>query len=256
MSHIALDLTAFDWAIVAYLAVLLPFLGVRTMRRMRQRIAEGDIDARVGFYRGAVAEQWIYSAILLAGWWWLSRPLGGLGLGWRTDTGALIAWALAIAGVLFLAFQIWVTATRESAREQLREQLATAGEEIGSLMPSSRRELRWFSGLSVTAGINEELVHRGFLMAVFWNFGGAIPAVVLSTLIFTACHAYQPRHLHRVASVGLVMAILYLIGGTVWPAMLLHAAIDLTSGWMSWRVNQEKCANATGAGGKMAAASV
>ena len=250
MSHVALDLTPFDWAVVAYLAFLLPFLTIRSMRRLRR----GDPDARVDLLRKAIAEQWIYSAILLAGWWWLSRPLDGLGLGWRTDTGALLAWALVIAGVVFLAFQVWIVATRESAREQLRKQLANAGDEIGSLMPSTRRELRWFSGISVTAGINEELVYRGFLMAVFWSLGGPILAVVLSTLVFTVCHAYQPRHLHRVAGVGLVTAILYLIGGTIWPAMLLHAAIDLTSSWMTWRVTSERTTPAAAAPSPKAAA--
>ena len=238
MSH-ALDLTAFDWAVVAYFATLLPYLTVRSMRHLRRRVAEGDPDARVDLFRKGIAEQWIHSAIVLVGWLWLSRPLDGLGLGWRTDPGALIAWSLSIAGVVFLVIQVWIAATRDSAREQLRQQLATSGDEIGSLLPSTRRELRWFSAISVTAGINEELVFRGFMMALFWSLGGPVLAIVLSTAVFTACHAYQPRHLHRVAGVGLVMALLYWVGGTIWPAMMLHAAIDLASGWMTWRVNQK-----------------
>lgn len=235
-----LHLTAFDWALVAYLVALIPFLVYRKIRETRRRVAQGDPNARVHLYRRGISEQWIVSAILLFGWWRLARPLDGLGLDWPTDTRALAAWALSLVCVALLALQMRGIANSKSSRQHLHEQLGSANNELGDLTPTNPRELRWFAGISVTAGINEELVYRGFLMALFAALGGPVLAVVGSVAVFTAGHAYQPHHLHRVALVGLVMSLLYLLGGTVWPLMLLHVAIDLSSGWMTWRVNQKE----------------
>lgn len=230
--------TAFDWALVTYLVALIPFLVYRKIQRTRRRVAAADPEARVHLYRRGIAEQWIVSAILLFGWWRLARPLDGLGLGWPVDGRALAAWALCLVGVALLALQMRGIAQSESAREQLRAQIGSANNELGDLTPTNKRELGWFAGISFTAGINEELVYRGFLMALFAALGGPVLAVVGSVAVFTVGHAYQPHHVHRVALVGLVMSLLYLLGGTLWPLMLLHAAIDLSSGWMTWRVNQ------------------
>lgn len=237
--HLDLDLTAFDWILVTYL-VAMTFLVLRKIRRTRRRVAAGDPDARVDLYRRGIVEQWIVTAILLVAWWRLGRPMEGLGLTWPTDTGALAAWALAVVGVALLVLQARSVAKSESAREQVRELLGGPNGELGSLVPSTRRDLRWFAAISVTAGINEELVYRGFLMAVFAVIGGPVLAVFGSIAVFTLCHVYQPTHLPRVAGVGLVMALLYLLGGTVWPLMLLHTAIDLSSGWITWRVTTQE----------------
>ena len=239
MSHLTtLDPTAFDWALVAYLVALIPFLVYRKIRTTRRRVASGDPDARVHLYRRGIAEQWIVSAILLFGWWQLARPWGGLGLGFPVDARALAAWALSLAGVALLALQMRSVANSESTRQQVREQLRSADNELGDLTPTNRKELRWFAAIAFTAGVNEELVYRAFLMALFAALGGPVLAVIGSVAVFTVGHAYQPHHLHRVALVGLVTSLLYLLGGTVWPLMLLHVAIDLSSGWMTWRVNQ------------------
>ncbi|MDA8017707.1 MAG: CPBP family intramembrane metalloprotease [Thermoanaerobaculia bacterium] len=234
-----LNLTPFDWIVVAYFALALPLLGVRSVRRVRQRVADGDPNARISFYRQLVAEQWIKSAILLFGWWWLARPLEGLGLTWPRNNGAVAAWGLCLLGLVGLALQIRAIITSESFREQVREQFARSSNEVGNLTPSNERELHWFWALSVTAGINEELIFRGFLMAIFWNLGGPVLAVAASTAIFAVCHAYQPSHLPKVAGIGLTMALLYVLGGSVFPLMILHAAIDLAAGWMSWRLSNE-----------------
>ena len=60
-------------------------------------------------------------------------------------------------------------------------------------------------------------------------------AVLLGALLFGMAHAYQgTRGVGQTALVGLAMAILYLISGSLWVPMALHAFIDLNSGMLAY----------------------
>ncbi len=229
-----LILQPLDWVFIACFGLLMPVLGIRYIRAFRKRVAAGETDARVRSYRFTAAEQWLSTAILLIGWRYLDRPLAELGLTLPTHGGALLAWGLAVTGSLIMLVQMRSIAHSTSSRESLRQQMGI----LAPLMPASRRDLRYFSALSITAGINEEIVYRGFIMAVFWQLGGPWLALLASIAIFTLGHIYQPENLPKVAVIGLVMSFLYLLGGSVFPLMLLHAALDLAAGWMCWRIAQ------------------
>ena len=108
---------------------------------------------------------------------------------------------------------------------------------LRAMLPDNDRETRWFNGLSVTAGICEEIIYRGFLIAYFTAFTGLIPALLLSSFVFGLAHAYQGwRGIVKVSVVGLAMGGVYLLTGSLWAPIVLHAVLDVTSGIIGRRV--------------------
>lgn len=103
---------------------------------------------------------------------------------------------------------------------------------VDFLIPRSASEKIAFAGLSLSAGIAEELVFRSFLiLALFVAAGSMIFAVALSIVIFAASHAYQGwTGALRVGLLGLVLTAPFLLTGSVYPSIIAHAVLDLTAG--------------------------
>ena len=99
------------------------------------------------------------------------------------------------------------------------------------MLPRTRRDLRHFIGLSITAGIVEEIVYRGF---VLWYLGLFMPlwaAVVVSSVAFGLGHSYQgARGGLRCGLIGLVFAIFYIVTGSIWLPIIGHAILDILQG--------------------------
>ena len=88
-----------------------------------------------------------------------------------------------------------------------------------------------FAGVALVISIYEELLFRGFLMTRLRRGTGSWTlAVVLSTAVFTALHAFD-----QTASALVAVTILSLVfsGVTIWrrsiiPAIVAHALFDLS----------------------------
>ena len=97
-------------------------------------------------------------------------------------------------------------------------------------LPQTSRDLRYFFGVSITAGIVEEIVYRGF---VLWYLGSFMPlwvAVAVSSVGFGLGHSYQGASAVRAGLLGLGFAIYYVLTGSVWLPILAHIALDILQG--------------------------
>jgi membrane protease YdiL (CAAX protease family) len=83
----------------------------------------------------------------------------------------------------------------------------------------------------------EEILWRGFLI---WYCDQYLPlwtAALLVTLAFALAHAYQGlAQLPAIVLVGGAFAGLYLLTGSIWLPIVLHAAIDILQGRMVYEV--------------------
>jgi membrane protease YdiL (CAAX protease family) len=107
---------------------------------------------------------------------------------------------------------------------------------VRELMPVTPSERVLFGAVSVSAGICEEIVYRGFLIHVLHGATGSIIlAVIVSSGAFGVAHAYQqPAGALRAALLGLVLAAPLLTTGSILPSIVAHTAIDLLSGlWLA-----------------------
>jgi membrane protease YdiL (CAAX protease family) len=229
-----MDLSPLDHAIAVALLVVLPLFGKRNFLRFRQAIATGGPDARVLQYRKIIVRQWVLAIGVVVFWLLGGRPLAGLGL-------ALPFGLPGLAGLTISLFVVGALHRQVRTVRGLRdEELAAHGSKIGEvaeLLPHTDRETAVFRGVAVTAGICEEIVYRGFLIAYLAVFMSVWFAAVLGGIGFGLAHAYQGTSgILKTGATGTVNGLLYVATGSlVWP-MLLHSALDLHGGAVGRRV--------------------
>jgi len=100
-----------------------------------------------------------------------------------------------------------------------------------ALLPRTQAERRTFVGLAVTAGVCEEIIYRGFLLAyVAWLAPDLTDGwrVLIVSIAFGFAHAYQGRRgIVLTGIVGIGMGSLVVTSGSLLPAIAIHALIDL-----------------------------
>lgn len=103
---------------------------------------------------------------------------------------------------------------------------------VDYLIPRTPTERIAFTGLSLSAGIAEEIVFRSFLIAALAQASGSIAAAVaVSVGAFAISHAYQGLlGVLRVAILGVILTAPFLLTGSVYPSMLAHATLDILAG--------------------------
>jgi hypothetical protein len=213
--------------------LLFPIVELRwTWPRYLERLAAGVPNARLNFYRALILDEWIATAALLAYWAWARRPLSQLLLVPQSPVRLVVGMTVALVLCVLLVLQNKAVLARPDVMPKVRKKLAYSE----PLLPHTSAE-RWrFHAVSITAGVCEETLFRGFLLWYFAVWVGVWQAAVLSSIVFGLGHVYLgARQIPNTAIIGLAMAALAILSGSLWPAMLLHAAIDWNSGELGFQ---------------------
>jgi membrane protease YdiL (CAAX protease family) len=80
----------------------------------------------------------------------------------------------------------------------------------------------------VVAPMAEEIIFRGYFYGVIRRFGGRIPALLTSSLLFAAIHVHLPSML-GLGLLAMVLCLLYERTGSLWATMTMHAAFNATT---------------------------
>jgi membrane protease YdiL (CAAX protease family) len=198
--------------------------------RFVARVRGAAPDGRLVYYRITLAIEWGLAAAVGIAAWLARRPATSLGLAVRPGLALGVGLAACAVMVVLVARQIAKVRASASVRQAVRRQLSrTAGLEI--LVPRTPVEFRTFVALSVTAGVCEEFLFRGFLIAVLAAFIPAWLGAVVSAVFFGFGHSYQGgKGILSTGMVGLVMGLLYVWAGSLLPVVLLHVAVDAGNG--------------------------
>ena len=237
----------FDHLFFIGLAVVYPVLSWLSYRKLCRRMAAGEVINPVEIYRSTIAALWSLFGIAIVLWLLTDRSWHELGLGLNVDAGFVIGLLLTIGAIAAVVRQFGgMDAADDKTRKAWRRQLG----DLRVIVPRDDRQLRLFYAMSATAGIVEETLWRGYLI---WYLGHAMPvwaAAIASAVIFGFGHAYQgTASVPKIALVGGVFAALYLLTGSVWLPMLLHAIFDAVQGRAASRVlggNEDESNSATG----------
>ena len=221
-----------DVLLVVVFAVVLPMWShfISWPRHVRA-VDAGDLGARSRIYARTVVEEWALVAAAVTLFVIGRRSLTSLWLGGALDGRVWIGLAVpALYGALVLV-QGRALAAKPAALARLRDKM----QPLRALIPHTAGELRLFSLLSVTAGICEEFLFRGYLVWVLRSFVGLYPAAITSMVVFGLAHGYQGGKFGmRAFFVGVAHGVLALATRSLIPGMVLHAAIDLGSGWITY----------------------
>lgn len=211
----------------AYLCVLTPLLGRRRFEVARYRMAVAP-ELRAASLVGRALPRWSLLGVLAI-------------LGEAAHRGAAaVRLAAPNLSSTWVAFGIGAILGLVASPLVLRRRLRSGGlspalvrrlARISALLPRTNRERGAFALLSVTAGVVEELCYRGFLLAfVAWAWPGAPEGALVATTgaAFGAAHLYQGAGgMLGTGVLGAALAWLTLSTGSLYPAIVLHALVDL-----------------------------
>jgi uncharacterized protein len=197
------------------------------------KLASGASNARLTHYRKLMAGEWILTIGLLVYWAALGRKFQDLWLAGDTSLHLGLGFGYVVVLTGLLIWQRRALLARPDRRTRVRKAL-----EYGEpLLPHTEGERRIFWIVSATAGFCEELFYRGFLTWYLSVWMGPVAAVLLASLIFGAGHVYLgAAQVPKTALIGLIFAIVVSLTGSLWPAMLLHAAVDWNSGELGFKL--------------------
>jgi membrane protease YdiL (CAAX protease family) len=179
---------------------------------------------RLHHYLVSLLFEWLLFALVVAGVWRSGASvLIVLGDHWQSVRQVLRDIGIA-AGFWIVAWMLlWV----------LGQLLRTAalGRNV-SMLPERGIELALWIALSVSAGICEETIFRGYLQRQFTALTKNAPAgMLLSAAAFGGAHAYQGfRMTILIALYGAMFGILAYWRGSVRPGMIAHAWQDSLNG--------------------------
>ena len=201
--------------------------------RLRAAIAAGKPGALLRGYTQTIAGAWGLTALALAVWVIPGRPLASLGLrlpeGWRAGLGLGLIAAL----VVLMILQVRALRTQAATRAKVRPQV----ESFAWFLPRTPVELSRFTSLSVTAGICEELLCRGWFFAVLAPWLPPIVTLFATSIFFGLGHWYQgPAGVVKTGVTGLIMGVVYLVTGSLLVPMILHAVVDIGGGHSAFLV--------------------
>jgi membrane protease YdiL (CAAX protease family) len=184
---------------------------------------------RSEIYRGSMVATGVLAAAALV----LGLRRGGpaaLGLDGAPELRHLV-WGVCAAMALLAVLLAWAEGRRRAGLEE--EPI------VRELMPRDRRERWGFVGLSIAAGVGEEIVYRGYAIPVLAAITGEVwIAVLLSSGAFGLVHVYQGGvGIARTGCIGLLLALTFLATGSLWPAIFAHALVDVAVGlWLADRL--------------------
>ena len=176
---------------------------------------------RTALYFSAVVSQWVLAVIgvlvVFVSWpEWSAIGIASVSpaafLKW---TAVLVLISVAGLGLVLLLEQrgVW----------------PSESEMVRLLMPENGREKLWaLFGLAPTAGLCEEFLYRGFLLAEMtaW-FHSAGWGVVVSSVAFGLAHSYQGLNgMVRAGLLGALLAWPVVHLGSLYPSMAAHFLID------------------------------
>ncbi len=158
------------------------------------------------------------------------------------SAGTLPARAVVLAGVL-IAYGLGTLPARWKllTEEEKRRSLAARPQSAGELVP-------WFA-VSLAAGVVEEIVYRGVMMAFVLPMAGSwLAAVAICVVLFTLGHANQPWRMVVIALVPMSVGLHYLVlwSGSLYPAMATHFLYDFSAGFLFIRLACERRSAAAG----------
>lgn len=220
-------LTAFDHAFAALVFVIYPVYSALTIKSTLREIAAGGEAALVGAYRQIIVTWLLFGLLVLGFWFHRDRAWAELGLLLDVDGRTLIAFAAAAVVAAIVALPLRALSLADDGAAKLGEQMG----DLAAFLPGSRREERWFYGVSVNAGFNEELIFRGYLIWYLQHFVSLGWAAVIAVFAFAAAHAYQgPKQLPGILLVSAVGVGLYVYTGSLLVPIIFHAVLDALQG--------------------------
>jgi membrane protease YdiL (CAAX protease family) len=214
------------WLIFLFLSIVLPWRG---RERMRQFMAQPQVlrRERIRLYVSTILFQWLLASIVA--WRALAGGLTVSQLGLAEGRAPSI-FLLTFLGAALIAVAHWMNLRRMAGSSHpAAEKLRAMAER---LFPRSATETALFILLAITAGVCEEFIFRGFVIAALFRAGlSNWAAVIVSSLMFGVAHLYQGKGGSAGTGIlGVLFASVRIAYHSIFPVIIWHAVLDVVAG--------------------------
>lgn len=210
-------------AIILFVLILVTLQGLRVKTGMNT----DTNPSRIPLYLTVLASEWA----IVYGVWRGIRPHGItlndlVGGRWKSarDVAMDIFFAALFWFALFPVLHVWEFVFPHSP----------SAPSVNWLLPHGNVEIAFWIVLSISAGIAEEIVFRGYLQRQFsaWTRSAAI-GIALQALIFGVTHGYQGvAACIRITILGAMFGMLAYWRKSLRPGMIAHAWTDIIGAFM------------------------
>ena len=221
---------AWHTALIVVLAATTSIAGARGVRHLVGNAGGSMHGSNLPSYLASIAMEWVLAAVVFWGLRLRHTSLRSVygqpsrsAFEWISDAGAAFAfWFIALMVLSSLAF----------AMKPLHLHPENIGSTVSKLAPFSLSEMIAWTALSISAGICEEFIFRGYLQQQFTRMSHQLWIGVLgSALVFGFAHGYEGLSgMLLITAFGALFSVFRLMRGNLRAGMMAHAWHDFFSG--------------------------
>ncbi|PQD96751.1 CPBP family intramembrane metalloprotease [Pradoshia eiseniae] len=226
------------WLLIIFTIIYEPIIGYFGYQRFKHDVKE-KADARLNYYKNIMIGLWLPTLFIF-----LLVSLTGMNLmdigialpNINLDTlGTEFTYTIIIAAVIYmLIFSYYLIGYRFSSK--LRMKFIEAKEKelnaapYADILPVTNKEKKLWDYVSLTAGVTEEIIYRGFLIFAFSTLFPDLSiwlVILLSSMLFGLAHTYQGfTGVIRTSIIGIFFSCIYIGLNSILPLILIHFLMD------------------------------
>ena len=150
---------------------------------------------------------------------------------------------LSLCGLLFIYGLYQLISSLASAKyKEAAEKQMESNVVLSGILPRSRKEKRLFSFLSLSAGVCEEIIFRGFMLYLLQAIYPEIPlflVILIPSVLFGISHFYQRMQgIIMSAVLGAIFMCLFLVTNNLVLAIFLHFFHDFSATFLLSEKNE------------------
>lgn len=230
-------MTIFNFSQWVMLALIMAMVGYSLWEsdKSKKAVLDGS-KTKLKMYKETVIFLWAPTIVLLALTTFGTIDPDDLGIRWQGSFANMLGGLFIFIIASAMAYHIITVKNSDEKRAQLKKEMHVHN----WMMPADIQELRWFTlGVSLAAGICEELLFRGFLLSTLTEVTDLVGSIVTTSVMFGLCHVYQGwSNVIRTSILGLIMCAAYLLSDSILIAIALHALIDIYGGVLGFIANK------------------
>ena len=227
------------WLVIIFALLYEPIIGYFDFKKFKVDVRENQ-NARLKFYKSSILGLWIPTVFILLLVIFTELTLKDIGLSVpniNTNTlGPFVTYSVFAVAFLYL-FGILYYSIGYQFSDKIRTKLAQAKQKewdnvsFSEILPITNKEKKIWNYVSLTAGITEEIIYRGFLIFalayLFPDFSIWL-IIIFSSLLFGLAHTYQgfATGVLKITVFGVIFSILYIGIGSIFPLIVFHFLID------------------------------
>ncbi len=224
--------------VILLFAVAYPLSGYYQQKILSGRNS-GQLPRKIHWYKMTMLWAWtptiiVITTVLLGGFRLRHLGLKPLNL----STSGLDNWiiilfvALYIVYICYNFYSLFSLKINPETRSRSLKQIPAG---MRAMLPVTGLERRGWILVSVTAGITEEVLYRGYLFFAIALLFPSIPIwviLIISSFLFALGHIYQGKHSLKPALAGIFYGVFYIVFDSIVPVIFAHLLQDAVVLWL------------------------